>query len=53
VESYYLTAFGTVEERICEKIQAKQLVVSAALDGGPTTGGIDLHDQVLKTYLDE
>ena len=45
---YYLVAKGTIEEKLCEIIQAKHETTSAVLDGGVTPDSLDIFSQLLE-----
>lgn len=47
VWAYYLTAAGTIEERLAKAIQEKQRVIRATLDGGTMEDDLSILDQLL------
>lgn len=50
---YFLVAQGTVEEKLCRMLQAKQNVVSDVLDGGRRVEDLAIHDQLVQILLRE
>ena len=44
----FLTAAGTIEERICEMLQEKQQNISAVLDGGGAEPELDIYSMYLQ-----
>lgn len=45
---YYLIAADTVEERMCQILQQKQVVISQVMDGGPMPNDLNVYDELLK-----
>jgi len=46
---HYLIAGGTIEERLCEVVQAKMAVIHAALDGTEDAGDMNVFDLLIET----
>lgn len=44
----FFIALGTLEEKLCRTLEDKQGVVSSVLDGGKTSGDLNLHEMLLK-----
>ena len=52
VSIYYLIAKGTIEEKLCKVIQAKQRVLNRTLDGAATkVSNLDVYTQLEKELL--
>ncbi len=51
--NYYLTAIGTIEEKLCKLLHRRQEVVDQALDGRVLADGFDLLERVVKDILQE
>lgn len=47
-EIYYLIAKDTVEEKLCEILQKKQVILSKTLDGGKNEDDLEIFDELLK-----
>ncbi len=45
---HYLVAHGTVEEKLCSVLQAKQKVLNAVLDGGKVENDLTVFDLLMK-----
>ncbi len=45
---YYLVAHGTIEEKLCSVLQAKQRVLNAVLDGGDSENDLTVFDMLMK-----
>lgn len=44
----YMIAGNTIEERLCQLLQKKQLVLSAAIDGGKTPEDLNIYDILIE-----
>ena len=47
-EVWFLTAKGTIEERLCEILQRKQKIIDSTLDGKEAEQGLDVYDLLIK-----
>ena len=50
---WYLVAFGTIEEALCQIIQDKQKIIHATLDGEDYQSDMDVWDQLLEALEKE
>ncbi len=50
---HYLVAHGTIEEKLCSVLQAKQRVLNAVLDGGNSENDLTVFDLLMKELKQE